>query len=176
MFILFILTLLCLAIIWLATTAIFVAAACFCSLTVLVLEMRRREYSNQHRHAAKLWLRCLKRVVSSSPLSHTVILMSATLATLRVAACYALHSLAARPQAEFATFVVFPEQFLFVDNAGKFVMSTNFANFLIAESVIAALFIGFGVFIARRAATIAAHRFPLLENKLRILIVRWLAT
>ena len=44
MFILFILTLLCLAIIWLATTAIFVAAACFCSLTVLVLEMRRREY------------------------------------------------------------------------------------------------------------------------------------
>ena len=176
MFILFILTLLCLAIIWLATTAIFVAAACFCSLTVLVLEMRRREYSNQHRHAAKLWLRCLKRVVSSSPLSHTVILMSATLATLRVAACYALHSLAARPHSEFATFVVFPEQFLFVDNAGKFAMSTQLALFLFAESVIAALCIGFVVFVARRAVIIAVSKYPLIENKLRKLVLRWLAT
>ena len=152
---------------WLFLTMTFIGSACLCTLVVLMLEIRNREYLNEHRRPAEIWMRCLKRVMLSASLPRVVVLLVGSLSGLRIGVCYLVHSPAARPDSEFMTFVFFPEQLLFLGAGGKFVFSTTFAFFLFAENVVVGLIIGLVLSGLRRAATFVKAELPSIENNVR---------
>ena len=173
MLILFLILLFCMFVIWIATTIMFIGAACFCTLAVLTLETRRRECSNQHCQPAKSWLLCTKYVLISSPLPLIVFLLATTLASFRIAVACAIHSSVARRDS--MTFALFPEEFLFQNTAGKFVITPQYLLFLAAESFFLALSLGLVIWTLRRTAILVAGQLPRVKNKLRMKVVHWLA-
>lgn len=74
------------------------------------------------------------------------------------------------------TFALFPEEFLFQNTAGKFVITLQYLLFLAAESFFLALSLGLVIWTLRRTAILVAGQLPRVKNKLRMKVVHWLAS